>query len=49
MVGDRATDVEAGRAAGMRTALLGSDEVACDWRGPDLPAFVRFLGALKGW
>ncbi|MBK7863803.1 MAG: HAD-IIIA family hydrolase [Archangiaceae bacterium] len=49
MVGDRLTDHQAGRAAGMRTALLGDAESDCDWRGADLPAFVRFLGAVKGW
>lgn len=49
MVGDRATDAEAGRAAGMRTALVAGSDGDADWKGPDLAAFVRFLGALKGW
>jgi histidinol-phosphate phosphatase family protein len=53
MVGDKVTDHQAGRAAGARTALVepaASDPTADpDWRGADLPAFVRFLGALKGW
>ena len=51
MVGDKPTDHEAGRAAGMRTALVepAPGEVGPDWHGSDLPAFVRFLGALKGW
>lgn len=49
MVGDRTTDFEAGRAAGLRTALVGKAAGAPDWRGPDLAAFARFLSALKGW
>src|SRR6185436_13414959 len=32
MVGDKPTDVEAGRAAGMRTALVASDQGEADWR-----------------
>ena len=50
-VGDKVTDHEAGRAAGARTALVdpASAEAGPDWKGPDLAAFVRFLGALKGW
>jgi histidinol-phosphate phosphatase family protein len=53
MIGDRVLDHEAGRAAGVRTALVepASAEEAADpdWKGSNLPAFVRFLGALKGW
>jgi hypothetical protein len=53
MVGDRATDVLAGLAAGFRTALLGQtwpdDEemlknkgFSPSFRGRDLPEFVDF-------
>jgi histidinol-phosphate phosphatase family protein len=50
-VGDKVTDHEAGRAAGVRTALVdpASAEPGPDWKGPDIEAFVRFLAALKGW
>jgi hypothetical protein len=42
------------RGAGVRTALVEpaaskEEDADADWRGADLPAFVRFLGALKGW
>jgi histidinol phosphatase-like enzyme len=51
MVGDRACDVQAGRAAGIRTVLLGGpagrDQVrtvaAADWEFESLLAFVRAL------
>ena len=54
MVGDGLTDVQAGRAAGLRTAflaphkcdhckLLDDRKLAPDFWGPDLRAFTRFL------
>ncbi len=54
MVGDRATDVLAGAALGLRTALLGADDEADDallvqrqvqpfYRGIDLRDFVEYL------
>jgi len=46
MVGDRDIDVQAGRAAGMSTVLLGVEGVA-DFRRADLPAFVRLLKAMR--
>lgn len=51
MVGDKVSDHQAGRAAGARTALIepAPREGDPDWHGADLAAFVRFLGALKGW
>ncbi|MBL8957700.1 MAG: HAD-IIIA family hydrolase [Myxococcaceae bacterium] len=48
-VGDKHTDHEAGRAAGVRTALVSPASGDADWVGASLPAFVRFLSALKGW
>jgi D-glycero-D-manno-heptose 1,7-bisphosphate phosphatase len=40
MVGDRVTDVECGRTAGVRTALVGAsrNDVRADWVGEDLAA-----------
>jgi D-glycero-D-manno-heptose 1,7-bisphosphate phosphatase len=51
MVGDRTCDVQAGRAAGIRTVLLGRPErcdqgrtvAAADWEFESLLAFVRAL------
>lgn len=49
MIGDKPTDHEAGRAAGLRTALVAGARGEADWHGADLPAFVRFLAAIRGW
>jgi histidinol-phosphate phosphatase family protein len=49
MVGDKPTDHEAGRAAGLRTALVAGARGDADWHGADLPAFVKFLAAIRGW
>ncbi len=46
MVGDRVTDVECGRAAGVRTALVGTSGMPCveaDWTGEDLAEAVEHI------
>jgi D-glycero-D-manno-heptose 1,7-bisphosphate phosphatase len=44
LVGDRASDIEAGKRAGVRTALVGKDDEADpDMRFPNLPAFADYL------
>jgi D-glycero-D-manno-heptose 1,7-bisphosphate phosphatase len=44
LVGDRASDIEAGKRAGVKTALVGSEENADpDMRFPDLLAFAIHL------
>jgi D-glycero-D-manno-heptose 1,7-bisphosphate phosphatase len=35
IVGDKASDLEAGRAAGCKTAYLGSEDFTADYRGAD--------------
>jgi D-glycero-D-manno-heptose 1,7-bisphosphate phosphatase len=44
MVGDKASDVAAGRAAGCRTAYLGSGDVIADVTGRDWTELLRRLG-----
>lgn len=48
MVGDRPTDVQAGKAAGLRTAKLGA-EAQADWTGTSLESFARFLLTTRGF
>ncbi len=48
MVGDRAVDAEAGRAAGFCTVLLGSAEGEAEFRAADLAGFARLVRALHG-
>jgi len=48
MVGDRATDIECGRAAGTRTILIdpsgrGDGQAAPDWIAPDLAAAAEMI------
>jgi D-glycero-D-manno-heptose 1,7-bisphosphate phosphatase len=45
MVGDRVTDVECGRTAGVRTALVGAGATdgQADWVGEDLAAAARHI------
>jgi len=45
MVGDRATDVECGRAAGVRTALVGEAGAGAraDWVGEDLAGATGYI------
>ncbi len=45
MVGDRATDVECGRGACVRTILVGesAEDVRADWVGKDLAAASRYI------
>lgn len=45
MVGDRATDVECGRAAGVRTAFVGegAEVTGADWVGKDLAEASRYI------
>jgi D-glycero-D-manno-heptose 1,7-bisphosphate phosphatase len=50
MVGDRATDVECGRAAGAWTAFVGegAEDVGADWVGEDLGAASRYICGAEG-
>jgi D-glycero-D-manno-heptose 1,7-bisphosphate phosphatase len=56
MIGDRASDLEAGRRAGCRTALVltgygattAAEGVPADLIAPDLPAVVRRILGLEG-
>ena len=43
MVGDKASDLEAGRAAGCKTAFLGTADVSADFRGADWTELLRAL------
>src|SRR5581483_1727425 len=45
MVGDSATDADAGRRAGCRTVLIGSAKGECDYRAEDFSAAARWIVA----
>lgn len=49
MVGDRATDVECGRRAGVQTALVGerAGDVRADWMGRDLAAAAHHICSVR--
>jgi histidinol-phosphate phosphatase family protein len=47
MIGNRASDVEAGRAAGCATALLGDDDAIADVKAPSWPLLLAALRAAR--
>ena len=49
MVGDGENDIKAGKAAGCKTALIGTDDYFQDVTISSLEEFVKYLNLVRAW